>query len=193
MKPKDWIKKAVALGAIFFFAVLLVKPIGVSTQFSVLSGIFHSALDEDVITENTQRETGYESSNAYYDKGEGKLAKAIQEPWNYDFVFVLAIPLGAFAAYALSGKRRSRMSDVGDAEAKPPQQGFIRRYIPAFLGGFIILFGARMADGCTSGHMMSGIMQGSVSGYIFAGAAFAVAIPLAVWLGRRHMKGGRTK
>ena len=25
-----------------------------------------------------------------------------------------------------------------------------------------------MADGCTSGHMFSGMMQGSVSGYIFA-------------------------
>ena len=37
-----------------------------------------------------------------------------------------------------------------------------------------------MADGCTSGHMMSGMMQGSVSGYIFAGAVFAVAIPTAL-------------
>lgn len=192
MKANNWIKKAVAMGAIFFFAVLLVKPIGVSTQFSVLSGIFHSALDENVITENPERQTGYESANAYYDKGDGKLAKSIQDPWNYDFVFVLAIPVGAYAAYALGGKRRSRMSDVGDAEPQPQQQGLIRRYLPAFCGGFIILFGARMADGCTSGHMMSGIMQGSVSGYIFAAAAFAVAIPLAVWLGRRHAKGVKT-
>ena len=37
-----------------------------------------------------------------------------------------------------------------------------------------------MADGCTSGHMMSGMMQGSVSGYIFAGAVFIVAIPVAL-------------
>lgn len=36
-----WIKKALALGGVFFLAILLVKPIGVSTQFSVLSGIFH--------------------------------------------------------------------------------------------------------------------------------------------------------
>lgn len=185
----DWIKKALALGAVFFLAVLLVKPIGVSTQFSVLSGIFHSALDETVITENPERKSGYESSNAYYDKGDGKLAKSIQNPWNYDFVFVLAIPVGAYAAYVLNGKRRSRMSDVGDPE--PQQQSFIRQYLPTFCGGFIILFGARMADGCTSGHMMSGIMQGSVSGYLFAAAAFAVAIPLAVWLGGRQAKGGK--
>lgn len=93
-----WIKKGFALGGIFFLAVLLVKPIGVSTQFSVLSGIFHSALDEAVITENDSRSSGYESTNAYYDKSEGKLAKAIENPWNYDFVFVLAIPVGAYLA-----------------------------------------------------------------------------------------------
>lgn len=192
MKQNLWMKKAVAMGAIFFLAVLLVKPIGVSTQFSVLSGIFHSALDETVITENPERKTGYESTNAYYDKGDGKLAKSIQQPWNYDFVFVLAIPAGAYAAYALGGKRRSRMSDVGDAgPVSEPKQGFARRYLPAFCGGFIILFGARMADGCTSGHMMSGMMQGSVSGYLFAAAAFAVAIPLALWLGGRYGRGGR--
>ena len=191
MKPRHWIKKGLALGAVFFLAVLLVKPIGVSTQFSVLSGIFHSALDEGVITENPERKTGYESTNAYYDKSDGKLARSIQNPWNYDFVFVLAIPLGAYGAYALGGRGRSCMSDVGGAP--PPQRtGFIRRYLPSFLGGFIILYGARMADGCTSGHMMSGMMQGSVSGYLFAAAAFAVAIPLAIWLGRAA-RGGAAK
>ena len=78
------------------------------------------------------------------------------------------------------------MSDVGEilgvCERK---EGFFRRYGPSFLGGFLILFGARMADGCNSGHMMSGMMQGSVSGYIFAAAVFAVAIPTAMIIGNR--------
>lgn len=43
-----------------------------------------------------------------------------------------------------------------------------------------MLFGARLAGGCTSGHMMSGIMQTSLSGYLFALGAFAVAIPVAI-------------
>lgn len=38
--------------------------------------------------------------------------------------------------------------------------------------------------------MMSGMMQGSVSGYIFAAAAFAVAIPVAMLTGRAA-KGGK--
>lgn len=184
MSNNTWIKKAFALGTVFFLAILLVKPIGVSTQFSVLSGIFHSALDETVITEDDQRESGYRSSNAYYDKSEGKLAKSIENPWNYDFVFVLAIPLGGYLAYTANRKkRRSQMSDVGQVQADAPTVG-IRQCLPSFLGGFILLYGARMADGCTSGHMMSGMMQGSVSGYIFAACVFAVAIPIALLVRR---------
>ena len=37
-----------------------------------------------------------------------------------------------------------------------------------------------MAGGCTSGHMMSGMMQCSVSGYVFAASVFIVAIPTAL-------------
>lgn len=55
---------------------------------------------------------------------------------------------------------------------------------PPFIGGFLLLFGARMADGCTSGHMFSGIMQGSVSGYIFAAAVFLAGIPMARYYGK---------
>lgn len=52
----------------------------------------------------------------------------------------------------------------------------------AFLGGMIVLFAARLAGGCTSGHMMSGMMQTSLSGYLFALAAFAAAVPTAILL-----------
>ncbi len=189
MERNLWIKKAIGLGAVFFIAVLLVKPIGVSTQFSVLSGIFHSALDETVIVEDAERSSGYRSTNAYYDRKDGSLAKSIENPWNYDFVFVLAIPLGGYIAYAANNKRRrSLMSDVGQ-EKQIPIKTELRQLLPSFFGGMIILYSARMADGCTSGHMMSGIMQGSVSGYIFAICAFAVAIPTAL-LVAHHSRGG---
>lgn len=59
MGDDSWIKKASVLGIVFFLGILLVKPIGVSTQFSVLSGIFHSALDDSVIVKDENRETGY--------------------------------------------------------------------------------------------------------------------------------------
>ena len=49
MKKNTWMKGALILGFSFFIAIFLVKPIGVSTQFSVLSGIIHSSIDKNVI------------------------------------------------------------------------------------------------------------------------------------------------
>ncbi|MDO5561018.1 MAG: YeeE/YedE thiosulfate transporter family protein [Oscillospiraceae bacterium] len=185
MKKRNWIRNAACLGAAFYIAILLVKPVGVSTQFSVLSGIFHSAVNENVITQDEDAENGYKSENEYYNRHGGKLAKSIKEPWNYDFVFVLAIPVGAALAYTLNRKdKRSELSDAcADEKEDPHEQSPFRRYLPSFIGGFIILYGARMADGCTSGHMMSGMMQSSISGYIFAAAVFLTAIPTAIIIG----------
>ena len=55
-----------------------------------------------------------------------------------------------------------------------------KRFIASFIGGALVLFGARLAGGCTSGHMISGMMQTSISGYLFAMAAFAIAVPIAM-------------
>lgn len=187
MNKNNWIKGAVVLGFSFFIAILLVKPIGVSTQFSVLSGIVHSTVDSDVIVEDSSRETGYRSSNAYYDKSEGKLAKAIKNPLNYDFIFVLSIPVGGYLGYLLFRRKKKAEEEEEDDDDDEElcslddnKKGFIRKYALSFIGGFLLLFGARMADGCTSGHMMSGMMQGSISGYVFAISVFATAIPTAI-------------
>lgn len=182
MKDNRWIKGAVLLGLSFFIAVFLVKPVGVSTQFSVASGMIYSAIDKDVIYEDSSRESGYKSSNAYFDKNEGKLAEEIKNPLNYGFIFVLAIPLGSFLGFVLRGnkKRENESYHIGNEEECTLQKRSIREYVLSFIGGFILLFGARMADGCTSGHMMSGMMQGSVSGYVFAAAVFGTAIPTSL-------------
>ena len=42
------------------------------------------------------------------------------------------------------------------------------RIMWALIGGFILIFGARLAGGCTSGHIISGGMQMAISSYIFA-------------------------
>ena len=187
MNNQKWLKGAIILGLSSFISILLVKPIGVSTQFSVLSGIVHSAIDQDVIQKDSERESGYRSSNEYYDKSDGKLAKAIKNPINYDFIFVLAIPLGSLIGYLTRSKKDDDELDLEDnvAESKDAckvgtNKSFIKKYLPNFIGGFLLLYGARLADGCTSGHMMSGMMQSSLSGYVFAGVVFAVAIPTAI-------------
>ena len=186
MNNQKWLKGAIILGLSFFISILLVKPIGVSTQFSVLSGIVHSTIDPDVIQEDSERESGYRSSNEYYDKSDGKLAKAIKNPINYDFIFVLAIPLGSFIGYLTRSKKdekldlEDKIDDSKESCKVDTNKSFIKKYLLNFIGGFLLLYGARLADGCTSGHMMSGMMQSSLSGYVFAGVVFAVAIPTAI-------------
>ncbi|EKY28605.1 hypothetical protein [Clostridium celatum] len=49
MKDNSWMKGAIILGLSFFLAIFIVKPVGVSTQFSVLSGIIQSSIEKDII------------------------------------------------------------------------------------------------------------------------------------------------
>lgn len=191
-----WLIKGVVLGLAFFLAVLLVKPIGVSTQFVILDGIIYNAIDPDVITEDENSPTGYTSTNAYYAKSDGKYAKAIENPLNYSFVFVLAIPLGAYLASKLKSKKViedevEKDINSNDLEVlKGSGESFIKKYGPSFVSGVLLLFGSRMAGGCTSGHMMSGIMQSSVSGFVFTIAVFATAVPAAIILPKMIFKKG---
>ena len=66
------------------------------------------------------------------------------------------------------------------------------RYLGAFIGGFLVLCGARLAGGCTSGHGISGGPQFNVSSWIFFPSFFAAGIVTAFVLfgkeGRRHVQ-----
>lgn len=197
MKNNKWIKGALILGFSFFIAIFIIKPVGVSTQFSVLSGIIQNSVEDNLIVPDAGKEYGYTSTNEYYDKSGGKIASHIKKPFNYDFIFVLSIPLGSYLGYRFLKNRKSNLpdessstEDMTSCRIADNQKGFIGTYLPSFIGGFILLFGARMADGCTSGHMMSGMMQGSVSGYFFAAAVFASAIPTAIIV--KHIKKKRS-
>ena len=178
----NWKTGGLLLGVVFFAAVLLVKPIGVSTQFVILDGILMDAVAPETVVEAVDAKSGYASTNAYLDKSGGKYAKSVANPPNYSFIFVLALAAGAALSSFLRG-------GLPTAERTMPQiwrDNFgdtpASRYAVAFVAGFIVLFGARLAGGCTSGHMMSGIMQTAASGYLFAAGAFAVGIPVAMLL-----------
>ncbi len=47
------------------------------------------------------------------------------------------------------------------------------RFLGSFGGAYLMLFGARMAGGCASGHILSGGIQMALSGWEFAIAVFA--------------------
>lgn len=177
----NWWKGGLLLGLSFLIAVALVKPIGVSTQFVILDGILWQAVDPELVREAPEAKSGYASGNAYLNKSGGKYAKAVANPWNYSFVFVIAMAVGALFSSLVGGPRVDR-----EAVRSPPVwrnrfgDNLVKRYVSAFVAGVLVLFGARLAGGCTSGHMMSGMMQTALSGYLFSLGAFIVGIPLAI-------------
>ncbi len=185
----SWLKGGLVLGAVFLLAVILVKPIGVSTQFVIFDGIVWNMFSDEVVQVDPSANSGYSSSNAYLDKSGGKYAKNIENPWNYSFIFILAMIGGGVLSVVL---QKGRISD--DDKVSPEvfrKSGHGNRYLVSFIGGVLVLFGARLAGGCTSGHMMSGMMQTSLSGYLFALGTFAAGIPVAIFFYRKAPKGGQ--
>jgi hypothetical protein len=182
----NWFKGGLLLGATFLVAVAFVKPIGVSTQFVIADGIVWHLFSDTVVQKDPESKSGYTSPNPYLNKSGGKYAKNVARPVNYSFVFVIAMVLGAFLSSRLGGpqpegpdQRAPQVWRQRFGEAATP------RYVTVFFAGILVLFGARLAGGCTSGHMMSGMMQTSLSGYLFALGAFAAAVPTAVLVYKR--------
>lgn len=186
-KQLDWFKGGLLLGAAFLVAVSFVKPIGVSTQFVIADGIIWNLFSDSVVQKDPESKSGYTSSNAYLNKSGGKYAKNVANPINYSFVFVLAMVAGAFLAYRIGGPKPTTLDR---SAPKVWRQRFgenpVFRYVTVFFAGILVLFGARLAGGCTSGHMMSGMMQTSLSGYLFAFGAFAAGIPTAILIYKRN-------
>ena len=178
-----WLLSGVSLGIVFILTVALVKPIGVSTQFVILDGMVWDFFSDQIVVEDNTAKSGYSSPNAYLNKSGGKYAKNVANPINYSFIFVFAMIAGGFIASRLQPAGESKDNLIaplvwtdrfGDSQAK--------RYLAVFVGGFLVLFGSRLAGGCTSGHMMSGMMQTSLSGYLFTLGTFAVAVPVAIFM-----------
>ena len=182
----SWKTGGLLLGLVFFVAVLLVKPIGVSTQFVILDGIIWDAFSTELVTESETSKSGYASTNAYLNKSGGKYAKSVANPVNYGFIFVIAMMAGAALSALASGGVQSGERVMPDVWRQKFGDHKGKRYLISLLAGFIALFGARLAGGCTSGHMMSGMMQTALSGYIFTAGVFLIGIPLAMYVFREQ-------
>ena len=169
---RKWILKGIFLGSVFFISILLIKPIGISTQFSVVSGMVHSTIQDDIIFREGAE---FYSLIDYYNQD--GIAKSIVTPYNYGLIFVLGVFLGGMLGRIFFRKKEEFIEKESLLE-----KDRISR-VKLFFGGVLLLFGARMAGGCTSGHMMSGIMQLSVSSIIFTIVLFPIAIIIAKGIG----------
>jgi hypothetical protein len=124
-------------------------------------------------------------ANAYY-------AKEITEKtpmFDWQVLLVIGVFIGALVSSRLSGDRTTEcVPGLWTWRFGPGKAG---RYAAAFIGGAIMLFGARMAGGCTSGHGISGGLQLAVSSWAFFIAMFASGVATAFGLfgkgGRHHV------
>jgi uncharacterized protein len=123
---------------------------------------------------------------ALFDSGVGNVKYLASHLWGaknwWQVAVVGGIAVGAFLSMYLSGARRQRVSPVW-ARTMGTSTFAIRAPI-AFLAGFIMLFGARIAGGCTSGHGISGMAQLSVGSTLAVAAMFAGGILTAMMLRR---------
>lgn len=121
------------------------RPIGASTSYPYVG---------DALTGLTQ--------NDYFVK--------IQKPGHWELIFLS----GAFFAGLIGSlfTKSFQLKLVHKNWEKYRGTSQVQRAVWAFIGGFILIFGARMAGGCTSGHVISGGMQLSVSSLIFAVVVF---------------------
>ena len=100
----------------------------------------------------------------------------------WQVALVAGVALGAFISVKMAGTSRPAMSEMWGRVMGI--RSFPVRLVVAFAGGFILLLGARIANGCTSGHGLSGLSQLAVSSLLAMAAMFASGIALSAMLKR---------
>ncbi len=127
-----------------------------------------------------------EGANAYY-----AAEKVGPKMFDWQFFLVIGVFFGALASSRLSGDRSTECVPSLWAWRFGPSKAV--RYTAAFVSGVLLLFGARMAGGCTSGHAISGGLQLALSSWVFLVAFFLSGIATAFALfgkeGRHHVRG----
>lgn len=154
--PKRWsvIPAAAALAGIIVFIFATFGPPASSSGFvTTLKGLFIEIAPE------------YAAENPHY--------SALPGPGSWLMGFVLGMAAGGFLA-ALSGGRTIR--NIPEIWVRRFGPSPLKRYAATFIGGFLILFGARLAGGCTLGLFMSGSIQMAISGLLFGAIIFATAM-----------------
>jgi hypothetical protein len=157
----------VVIGLLQIPAFLLIETaLGASSSYVTVGGLLASVVDPSVT------EIDYLA----------KHVAATAKNW-WQVALVVGVALGAFASMRLSGARRHPVSPIWTRALGTPSAGV--RYAVAFAGGFVMLIGARIAGGCTSGHGLSGVSQLAVSSTISVAAMFAGGILVSLLLLRR--------
>ena len=124
------------------------KPIATSTTFARIGG----KIEEEITGDNAKQ-------RSYF--------KKIKLNMNWQGMLVLGVVFGSFLSAIISG-------DFQVGVWVPPLwdsafgNSAVLRVLVAVIGGVLLGYGARFADGCTSGHGISGTLQLAVSSWVSA-------------------------
>lgn len=154
------------IGMLSWFAFATADhPIGVTTAFESTA-----ALAEKAVVPQAEHTNGYFQRK----EAEGKPPKI-----DWEWMLVVGVFLGALVSSQLSGDRGTAI--VPAAWRARFGNSVSLRLAAAFFAGGLMMFGARLAQGCTSGHGISGTLQLAAASWIFISVAFAVATATA-WI-----------
>jgi len=151
-KNKKWLIAGTGLALMntfFMLKFIFNRPIGASTAYPYLS---------DAVTHYT--------SNAYFEK--------IQTPGSWELYFLIGAVLAGLVFSLINKSFNIKLIFSRWATYKGVKAS--KRITWAFVGGFFLIFGARMAGGCTSGHIISGGMQLAFSSLLFGLVVFATLL-----------------
>lgn len=150
------------------------SPYGVGMGIGMLSWVTFALMDKALGVSTTLVRAGgaienfiapsHVHSNIYFIKYLGTATEP-KPVFEWQFAMVVMLFFGALLASWLSGTRTREHVPSLWKWRFGPSKGF--RYAGAFIGGVVVLFGARLAGGCTSGHGISGGLQLAVSSWIF--------------------------
>ena len=166
---KSWSPYVVgaAIGVLSWFAFATAdKPLGITTAFENTAALVEKAAIPN-----------FEATNVYYE-AKAKQGKSPKIDW--EWMLVLGVFLGALLSATLSGDRTTE--SVPGLWRRRFGGSVPKRLAAAFLGGGLMMFGARLAQGCTSGHGISGALQLAVSSWVFVVVMFAVATGVALMI-----------
>lgn len=162
------------IGILSWVAFALVnQPLGISTALSAVSAV----CAEPVLG------AAAVAKNPYWAKTPFR--------WDGGMLFLLGTFLGS--ALSVAASRTFRLETVPSVWARRFGSSVVKRMVAAFLGGTILMFGARMAGGCTSGHGISGSLQLALSSWTFFLTLFATGALTALVLFRDRSGGDRSR
>lgn len=124
------------------------RPIGITTAFENTAALTESAVAPGHMQDST------------YATDPDKEPKI-----DWEWMLVIGVFIGAYMSSKYSGDRSTTSTPPLWKWRFGPGKG--KRYLTAFCGGALLMFGARLAQGCTSGHGISGALQLALSSWVF--------------------------